>query len=237
MKTYSLMKKNVLATLLMAAVGQAMAAGNSIDLKVTGNIMPPSCEPSISGGSTVDYGNISAGSLSKDSYTTLNEKSADFSLTCDSPTLVGVKVTDMRANSAEPMPSVKNFGFQRGATAGRINGLGKTEEGKNIGNYQVILASNTAVIDGNNLNFDTLMSDDSGSTWRLSEQVTNLSGSYFANGTTIQSWAEKGSLTPLKFTTLKCSLVVQANINKASELNLTKEIKLDGLENIEVVYL
>jgi hypothetical protein len=51
------------------------------------------------------------------------------------------------------------------------------------------------------------------------------------------SWATKGTTTPIAFTTLAGKLGVQAYINKASELDLTKPVVLDGLTTLELVYL
>ena len=51
------------------------------------------------------------------------------------------------------------------------------------------------------------------------------------------TWAATGTTTPIAFTTLTGKLGVQAYINKASELDLTKPIALDGLATLELVYL
>ena len=42
---------------------------------------------------------------------------------------------------------------------------------------------------------------------------------------------------PAAFKNLTINLTVQAYINKASELDLTKPVILDGLSTIELVYL
>ncbi|MNW06548.1 hypothetical protein D3C71_2029760 [compost metagenome] len=51
------------------------------------------------------------------------------------------------------------------------------------------------------------------------------------------SWAATGTLTPVAFKTLATTLEVQAFINKASELDITKPIQLDGLATLELIYL
>jgi len=51
------------------------------------------------------------------------------------------------------------------------------------------------------------------------------------------SWGATGTTTPVSFTTLSGTMEIQAYLNKASELDLTKEVQLDGLTTIELVYL
>lgn len=228
--------KSLAAGVLALTACQAMAVEDNVDIKVTGKIVPPACKPQVSGGALFDYGTIKAGSLSKDNYTTLDEKKLDFSLVCEAPMVIALSVSDMRADSAVEMPATPNFSFNRNANANFINGLGKTVDGKNIGNYQAILITKKAIIDGSATPVVTLDSSDGGATWAYSEIVSNLSGR-FANGTLLQTWASPGTTIPVKFKIFSLPIAVQANINKASEFDLTKVINLDGLMSIQINYL
>ncbi|EDU0618146.1 TPA: DUF1120 domain-containing protein [Salmonella enterica subsp. salamae serovar 53:z4,z24:-] len=59
----ALFKKGVLVAALAMTASSVMAA-DSIDLKVTGKIIPPACTPAFaSGGGTVDFGDILTSSL------------------------------------------------------------------------------------------------------------------------------------------------------------------------------
>lgn len=51
-------KKTVLVSLLAAAAGQAMADGDSVDIKVRGQFVPAACNLTVSGGGAVEYGTI-----------------------------------------------------------------------------------------------------------------------------------------------------------------------------------
>ncbi|MEA1063623.1 DUF1120 domain-containing protein [Erwinia sp. HR93] len=169
-----------LAILAAALNINSAVAADSVDVKVIGTIVPVACTPSLLGGGTFDYGTIVTSTLSPDSYTTLPEKRLDFSITCEAPTFVGLRVSDAQASSAVAMPKTLNFTFNRGATANLINGLGLTSEGKLIGNYQAILNTTKAIIDGQPHPLNTLISKDSGGSWSDLELVTNLSGPWVA---------------------------------------------------------
>lgn len=74
-------QKTLLAALLAASAGSAVADSDSIDIKVIGQIVPAACKPALSGGATVDYGTIKADTLKADAFTVLESKSLDFSIT------------------------------------------------------------------------------------------------------------------------------------------------------------
>lgn len=51
------------------------------------------------------------------------------------------------------------------------------------------------------------------------------------------SWGDQGSSVVKPFTTMNGKLLVQGYINKASELDLSKPVQLDGMTTLELVYL
>lgn len=96
----ALFKKGVLVAALAMTASSVMAA-DSIDLKVTGKIIPPACTPSFaSGGGTVDFGDILTSSLQIAKDSKLPEiKEVPVTITCEQPSRFGVTFTDQRADS------------------------------------------------------------------------------------------------------------------------------------------
>jgi hypothetical protein len=91
--------KVALAGALAAVCGSAMAADSTADLKVIGTIVPPACTPSLSGGGTLDWGDISTASLEQTYPTALPIKTTDLTVTCDADGRVAFTATDNRAGS------------------------------------------------------------------------------------------------------------------------------------------
>jgi hypothetical protein len=203
---------------------------------VVGHIGPTACTPVLAGGGTIDYGNIQPSSLAADAFTVLEEKQLDFSITCDAPAKVAIKATSQRGDSA-----VKTDGTLTemalvpgmfGATGGAgVVGLG-LDGAKGIGGYSIRLAAGTMTAD--DVAVDSIQSTGNTTSWAKTSYgvlINTIASPRYA------SWAATGTTTPIAFTTLAGKLGVQAYINKASELDLTKPIALDGLTTLELVYL
>lgn len=228
-------KKTACALAVLATSTAVMA--ESIDVKVIGTITPTACKPTLTGGGTIDYGTINPNTLKKDEFTLLAEKQIDFAITCDAPAKVALKAIDGRTNTAAGTeangsdfakdPTGKLFG----SSDMYVSGLGLDGD-KKIGGYSLRLAAGTMKLDG--VDVDGIWTTD-GSTTNWAGPVTL--GTLFYSKTPYNSWAKKGEKKPLAFTTLAGKLNAQAYINKASELDLTKPVKLDGLTTLELVYL
>lgn len=114
------MKKTLLAASLAAITlfsATSAFAVDSVELKVIGTISPVACTPALSGGGSIDYGDMKASSLAQDDYTVLAEKTLDFTLTCDGNAKVAVKVINGRLDTLA------------GATENALSGAGKTPTG------------------------------------------------------------------------------------------------------------
>lgn len=91
---------------LMAAIAlalsacQAMVVDDNVDVKLTGQIVPPACIKAMSGGAVFDYGGVKAVSLSSDDFNVLGEKTLNFSVASESPTKLAFKVTYARKGTA-----------------------------------------------------------------------------------------------------------------------------------------
>ncbi|HEJ7857786.1 TPA: DUF1120 domain-containing protein [Serratia marcescens] len=227
-----MLKKTACALAVLATTSTAVMA-ESIDVKIIGTITPTACKPSIAGGGTIDYGNIHPNTLNADKITVLDEKQVDFSIVCDSPAKIALKATSGRGQSAvmtdgklAEVASIKGiFGITE-YTAG----LG-LDGNKGIGGYGLRIAKDTVTADGvaatgiEKLNID-------------SKWTKAASGSVYGQygGRTI-SWSVDDKLEPVAFKTLAGKLGAQAYINKTSELDLSKPVKLDGLTTLELIYL
>ncbi|CAI1827695.1 DUF1120 domain-containing protein [Serratia quinivorans] len=237
------MKKTLLATLLAAGAvicASSAFAADSVDLKVIGTITPVACIPTLSGGGTVDYGTIKSDTLKADDYTMLPIKSLDFSITCDGNAKVAVRAFSGRLGTAvgtaeapngaaKPPVGVTLFGKDSATSTLRAFGLG-LDGTKKIGGYSMRLQLVGSKADG--VVVDNIYRYGPTGTWA---KVAN--GILVTLEDTQISPAATGTLTPLAFKTLASSLDVQAFINKASELDITKPIHLDGLATLELIYL
>jgi len=237
MKTTTI-SKTLLATLLAAVAGQAMAEGDSVDVKVRGQFVPAACTTTVSGGGTVDYGTIKAETIAKDDFTMLPVKNLNLSIACEAPMKIALHTTDMRADSAVALAGKSwNVKAQSGAyeAGNSVLGLGKAGD-KNIGSWAMWMEPDSIKADGNAVDVIAVngfpaatdsawVKPGSGTTWLAQ------------TGDAYKSWAATGTTTPVALTTLNGTLSVQAGINKGSELDLTKTVTLDGMATIQVFYL
>ncbi|VEI65425.1 DUF1120 domain-containing protein [Serratia rubidaea] len=233
------MQQSVCALAVLAATTLPAMAASTVDVRVIGTITPAACTPTLSGGGTVDYGAINPTTLSPADYTVLPEKTLDFSVTCDAPAKIALKVINGRPGSlagstenisgAGPAPAgVQLFSVANTAAVG----LGK-DGSANIGGYGLRFVPGTVQADS--VNVDPLRtSDPTLASWGAGA----ASGSILYNGPVLHNtWAATGTMTPVAFETLTAKFGVQAYLNHASELDLTKPVALDGLSTIELVYL
>lgn len=230
----ALIKKGVLATALAISVNTAMAA-QSIDIKVTGKILPSSCTPAFpSGGGIADFGTMKVSSLNSTSVTPLADmKEIPVTITCEEATRVAVKFTDSRDDSS-PTESIKMGNGFSGSPA-YVFGLGLYND-KKIGAYTLAISRTQGV--NTNANGDSLYpmaSVDAGKTWGTKGidylQIASDNSEIYGFSTE-RSGTELSSQSKINF-----KVAVSATINPTNDLNVTDEVTLDGLTNVELVYL
>jgi len=226
------MMKTTCALAVLAASCNVMA--ESVDMRVTGAVTPIACKPQLSDNGIVDFGNINTNILSKDDVTLLTPKEFTLSINCTAPAKIALLATNGRpgttlaetdegpAGTAKPLKSIGT------AYSPGVAGLGMDGD-KKIGAYS--LETLRAEVDGKQ-----------GSTLRSgnkTEWATSYSTSYFGDNGHYKyiSWRNDDSLTPTPFKTLTTNIRLYAYVNKTSELDLTKPIKLDGQTNFEMYYL
>ncbi|EGQ5287204.1 DUF1120 domain-containing protein [Enterobacter hormaechei] len=233
----AMFKKGVLASVLAVAASSAMAA-SSIDIQVTGKILPSSCTPAfISGGGIADFGTMKVASLNSTAITPLPDiKIIPISITCEEATRIAVTFNDAHADSAptENLPfawSDSDFATKPEYTSG----LGMYN-GKQIGLYSMgIQLTKGAVTNDAGDELYPTYSSDNGAGWG------NKSGNRYLQITTdkseIYSFSSELGGTPVPQTKVNFNVGVVAAINPINDLKVTDEVKLDGLTNVELVYL
>lgn len=228
------MKKTVLALAVLATTSLPVMA-ESVDVRVIGTITPAACTPSLTGGGTIDYGAINPATLSSTAFTVLPEKQIDFSISCDAPAKVAIKAINGRPNtvagstegpSGTATAPVNVFGTANISVAGLgLDGADK------IGGYGIRITAGTVTADSTAV--DSIQRNADHTAWT----ATPVGSIYATEIQRHSTWAATGTLTPVAFENLTGKLGVQAYINKASELDLTKPVVLDGLTTIELLYL
>lgn len=233
----TLFKKGMLASVL-ALTATSVMAEPSIDIQVTGKIVPSSCTPAfISGGGIADFGTMKVASLNSTSVTPLQDiKIIPISITCEEATRVAVSFNDAHSDSAptEILPTAyvdNNFALDVQYTAG----LGMYND-KKIGAYSLgIQLTRGAVTNDDGDELYPTFSKDNGAGWASKAgerymQVTTDKSEIYSFSTTLGG-------TPVPQTKVNFNVGVAAMINPTRDLNVTDEATLDGLTNVELVYL
>ncbi|MDQ0650573.1 DUF1120 domain-containing protein [Pseudomonas cedrina] len=202
--------------LLLLLAPHALAA-SSVDLTVTGLIVPSACTPTLSQGGVVDYGRLAAKDLNADSSTWLAPVTLQLSVNCNGPTLFALRGRDNRAGTAH----LDNY--EHGYGLGLING------DQRLGTY--LLSVRKPVSAGVTLH--PLMSLDAGQSWWQLPEGTWLSAlqmTAFGND-------ESGQAAPVALQNVTSELSVDTAIAPTSSLTLTEEVALDGSATAELFYL
>ncbi|MDK2375045.1 DUF1120 domain-containing protein [Serratia fonticola] len=220
-----------LAAILSFTVFAAFAANDSASLVVKGRIVPPACDLKLSD-SVVDFGDIHPGDLKWGEFTVLKDKNFNLSITCAAPSRVALNAVDNRRNTrvipygvdmAVGVPTTTNANYY-------LFGLGQTGTSK-IGSFS-LWSDSTYTVDGKNISRSAIYSINGGSSW---DSFRTL----FISTVLASSKKEGGEHPniPHPFKTLSAKMNLRAAINKPSELDFTKELKLDGQINIQLTYL
>lgn len=217
--------KRVTASLVFSSLVTLASAAHtqSITLSLIGRIVPTACVPTLTGGGVVDYGNVSASSLSTTTYTVLPEKQLAFNATCAAPMRIVLLVDDNRQGSVVP----GSVGAIDPAFTDEYNfGLG-TASGVDVGGYTIGMMPGGESIDG--ARTETLTSPDFGTSW--------ATGGRALRHRSLLAWGASAAAGPQTGTVFTGTLTVQAVVNKASALPLTAAVPFDGSATLSLVYL
>ncbi len=233
----AMFKKGMLASVLALAASSAMAA-SSVDIQVTGKIVPSSCTPEfISGGGIADFGTMKVASLNSTTATPLADvKIIPISITCEEATRIAVTFNDAHADSAPTADLPTHWADLDFAIAPQYTaGLGMYN-GKQIGAYSLgIQLTKGAVTNDAGDDLYPTYSLNNGASWGSKAgdrylQVTTDKSEIYSFSTVLGG-------TPVAQTKVNFNVGVAAMINPTNDLNVTDEATLDGLTNVELVYL
>lgn len=214
------MKKIVLLSLLCAPLLSSLPAQASkfSELKITGEILPPSCSLNLDNGE-VNFGTMSASSLRAGQRTELPGKSVGFSIQCASPQNVALKVTDNRSNSRVPgitsYPDHINFG------------LGMAGD-KKIGGYN--LHVNIQSFNNNGWGADLIESRNNNANWDTSSGFAPHHGPLI-------SFSESDAKSPSPLQHMRGTLSLRTFLNKREELPSGQDVVLDSSATLELKYM
>ena len=217
------MKKMMVMSVLASALTVPVLANaaTTADLKLIGTITPAACAPNFTGGATIDYGSIPAGTLSATAQTMLPEKTTKLTVTCSAPVKFALAMTDDRSASV-----VSTLNTIATYTADMKFGLGTATTGEKIGAYSLQISNETPDSGAT----QRIVSEDAGKTWVVfggGLGTTRLVG--FANSAS--------STTPSAHTSMVMDIRVVAAVDKTANLPITNSISIDGMSTFEVRYL
>lgn len=203
---------------LVASIGAYAAP--AAELTVKGTIIPAACDLTLAAGGIVDYQTIPSGSLSATNYNPLTEKPVSFSISCGkSPAKFGLTVSDLKSDSkvtgilGPAFNEAQNFGL------GLVNG-------KRTGGYSVTLKN----LRSSNGSLYPIVRAGTAADWQTSDgKVAQRPSQY--------SWREGNHLIPASITHLTGTLEVKAVINRTQELDISREVTLDGRATLELSYI
>ena len=208
------------AFITIAALASAASfAAPTVELKVTGVITPPACQPGFSDAGVVDYGVIPAASLKVGENKSLDVRQVTLNVTCDSAAKIALKFSDNRASSRvaglvslDYKPEDFNYGL--GAVAGQ-----------NVGGYYLALEAGTTA-DG--VVVKNMWSNDGKKWLDTVKNLQHVNHRYTFGDSNLQ---------PVAFRQLSLKINVHTVLNKPENLPLTQEVPLDGSATGELVYL
>jgi type 1 fimbria pilin len=214
------MKKTFIAAALMVCAGSAFAEPTAV-LQVQGKLTNASCTPELSNGGEVDYGYIHLSTLSATAVNLIGKRSLDLTINCTVATKVAWTANDNRSdsNAKVKVDFVTEDYYQYG--------VGKTDAGVNIGDYTLMIESDT-VVDGATV--QTVGRNSSSEGWR------KMSG-LRSDGVTSLTVVNAGSLEPLAFRTATIPLTTTLAIQPTDTLAITDDTPIDGQATITLQYL
>lgn len=213
--------RKLFAVAALVGVMPAAFAASTVDLTVSGTIVPASCTPTLSA-PNVNFGKFSSADLNTDESTKWGDGlNSSLTVNCVAPTLYGIRSIDNRS------ATVGHNGYMS------PYGLGLTSAGEKLGAHYLEIKTFGSTIDGKR-SYITV-GNSGGTTWAASlEGVKAIRNTGELLGFTDQIGETTG---PIAIKDGIFALAHYVHIAPASGLTLTSDVALDGSATIEVVYL
>ncbi|MGU9858004.1 DUF1120 domain-containing protein [Pseudomonas sp. LF245] len=218
------MKKIVGLTLGIACLAAALNAHatTSAELIVRGTIKPAACNLSMTGGGIINYGDIPSGQLLPTAFNPLTERTTPLTVSCGStPAKFGLKFVDLQA--ASKVPGILSA-LGSGYTEAHNYGLGIVS-GRKTGGFSVTLRD----LKSSGATLYPIVRVGTGA-WQTSDGKVAQSPSQ-------HSWRSGTTAGPASVAQLTGTIAVRAVINKAQDLDLSRDVTLDGRATLELSYI
>ncbi|CAI1121504.1 P pilus assembly protein, pilin FimA [Serratia quinivorans] len=225
MKLQTNKKCYALAIIMASSVATSAYAAESAELKVTGKIVPTSCEIDLGSSGTVDYGDISSRELT-------GAAPIQLTISCDGKSQVAYKITDNRADTVVQNLTIPLTGTD-GVSSYASFGLGKVGE-KNLGAWNAVQSD--LKVDG----FSAVGLINVGGGPGNEVFVEGQSNEYMPiNNGMEYSWSRNdlGIVAPATGKVFSSNIRVAGALDKAISLNQADEVKLDGSATLSIRYL
>lgn len=202
---------------LAASIGAQ--ATNVAQLVVRGTITPTACNLSLGGGGIIDYGTIRSGELSQTAFNPREERTTSVVVNCGStPAKFALSLTDLQAGSK--VTGILGAGY----TEAQNFGLGAVSS-RRTGGYSVMLRD----LRSSGIVLNPIMRVGTGA-WQNSDGKVAQSPSQY-------SWRNGSTVTPASISQLTGVVAVKAVINRAQDLDLTRDVTLDGRATLVLSYI
>ena len=202
---------------LAASIGAQ--ATNVAQLVVRGTITPAACNLSLGGGGIIDYGTIRSGELSQIAFNPREEKTTSVAVNCGTtPAKFALAVTDLQAGSK--VTGILGAGY----TEAQNFGLGAVSS-RRTGGYSVTLRD----LRSSGVVLNPIMRVSTGA-WQSSDGKVAQAPSQY-------SWRNGSTVTPASISQLTGVIAVKAVINRAQDLDLTRDVTLDGRATLVLSYI
>ena len=202
---------------LAASIGAQ--ATNVAQLVVRGTITPTACNLSLGGGGIIDYGTIRSGELSQTAFNPREEKTTSVAVNCGTtPAKFALALTDLQAGSK--VTGILGTGY----TEAQNFGLGAVSS-RRTGGYSVTLRD----LRSSGVVLNPIMRVSTGA-WQSSDGKVAQAPSQY-------SWRNGSTVTPASISQLTGVIAVKAVINRAQDLDLTRDVTLDGRATLVLSYI
>ncbi|KRP63113.1 DUF1120 domain-containing protein [Pseudomonas trivialis] len=208
----------ILATVCLTGAISAQAT-TSAQLVVRGTITPAACNLSLAGSGIIDYGTIRSGELSQAAFNPREERSTSLVVNCGAtPARFGISFTDLQAGSK--VAGILGSGFSEAQNFG-LGAVG----GRRTGGYSITLRD----LRTSGIALYPIMRSGAGA-WQSSDGKVAQSPNQY-------SWRNATILAPASINQLSGTIAIKAVINRAQNLDLSRDISIDGRATLVLSYI